>query len=109
MLQCIGIFRIFPDVVGVGLIEDPRERGKLQQIRKYCYHVRVPEDASVVAFRVFLDELAAVVFQASENLSVSYPVWSLDEVLYVSGVGPEGGLESLRLVGLDVIGPEFNS
>ncbi len=68
----------------------------------------MPKDASVVAFRVFLDELAAVVFQASENLSVSYPVRSLDEVLYVSGVGLEGGLEGLRLVGLDMIGPEFN-
>ncbi len=68
----------------------------------------MPEDASVVAFCIFLDELAAVVFQASENLSVSYPVWSFDEVLYVSGVGLEDGLESLRLVGLDMIGPEFN-
>ncbi len=68
----------------------------------------MPEDVSIVAFCIFLDELAAVVLQASENLSVSYPVWSLDEVLYVSGVGLEGGLEGLRLVGLDMIGPEFN-
>ncbi len=68
----------------------------------------MPEDVSVVAFRVFLDELAAVVLQTSENLPVPYPVWFLDEVLDVSGVGLEGGLESLRLVGLDMIGPEFN-
>ncbi len=68
----------------------------------------MPEDAGITAFRVFFDELAAVVFQASVNLSVSYPVWSPDEVLYVSGMGPEGGLEGLRLVGLDMIGPEFD-
>ncbi len=49
-----------------------------------------------------------MVFQASVNLSVSNPVRSPDEVLYVSGVGPEGGLECLRLVGLDMIGPEFD-
>jgi hypothetical protein len=30
MLQCVGIFRILPDVVGVGLVEDTRERGELQ-------------------------------------------------------------------------------
>jgi hypothetical protein len=68
----------------------------------------MPEDAGITAYRVFLDELAAVVFQTSVNLSVSYPVWSPDEVLYVSGVGPEGGLECLRLVVLDIIGPEFD-
>ncbi len=68
----------------------------------------MPENVGVVAFRVFLDKLAAVVLQATENLSVPFPVWSLDEVLYVSGVGLEGGLESLCLVGLDMIGPEFN-
>ncbi len=68
----------------------------------------MPEDAVITAFRILFDELAAVVFQASVNLSVSYPMGSPDEVLYVSGVGPEGGLEGLRLVGLDMIGPEFN-
>jgi hypothetical protein len=68
----------------------------------------MPENAGITAFRVFFYELAAVVFQTSVNLSVSYPVWSPDEVLYVSGVGPEGGPEGLRLVGLDLIGPEFN-
>ncbi len=68
----------------------------------------MPEDASIVAFRAFFNELAAVVLQASEDLSVPYPVWSLDEVLYVSGMGLEGGLEGLRLVGLDMIGSEFN-
>ncbi len=92
----------------VGLVEYTRKRSELQQIRKRRNHVQMPEDAGITAFPVFLDELAAVVFQTSENLSVSYPVWSLDEVLYVSGVGPEGGLESLRLVGLDMIGPEFD-
>ncbi len=68
----------------------------------------MPEDAGITAFRVFFDDLAAVVFQASVNLSVPYPVWSPDEVLYISGMGPEGGLEGLRLVGLDMIGPEFD-
>jgi hypothetical protein len=68
----------------------------------------MPEDASVAAFCVLFDELATVVFQAAVILPVSYPVWSLDEILYVSGVGPESGLEGLRLVGLDVIGPEFD-
>ncbi len=65
--------------------------------RKCWYH----------SIRVFFDKLAAVVL-TFVNLSVSYPVWSPDEVLYVSGVGPEGGPEGLRLVGLDLIGPEFN-
>ncbi len=30
MLQSIGIFQILPDVVGVGLVENTRERGELQ-------------------------------------------------------------------------------
>jgi hypothetical protein len=30
MLQGVGIFRILPDVVGVGLVENTRELGKLQ-------------------------------------------------------------------------------
>ncbi len=68
----------------------------------------MPEDAGITTFRVFFDELAAVVFQASVNLSVSNPVRSPDEVLYVSGVGPGGSLECLSLVGLDMIGPEFD-
>ncbi len=38
-----------------------------------------------------------------------YPVGSLEKVLDVRGVGPEGGLEFLRLGVLDGIVPEFNS
>ena len=68
----------------------------------------MPEDAGITAFCVFFDELATVVFQTSVNLSVSYPVWSPYEVLYVSGVGPEGGLECLRLIVLNMIEPELN-
>ena len=64
----------------------------------------MPEDACVAKPRVFFDELSAMVFQAPANLPVLYPVGSLEKVFDVRGVGPEGGLESLRL-GV----PEFNS
>ncbi len=62
----------------------------------------------IVNFRVFFDELAAVVFQAPADLSVSYPVGSLEKILDVCGMGPEGGLEGLRLCVLDRIEPELN-
>ena len=71
MLQGVGIFRILPDVVGVGLVENTRELCKLQQIRKCCYHIRMPEDVGITNFREFFDESAAVVFQTSVDLSVS--------------------------------------
>ncbi len=48
----------------------------------------MPEDVGITNFREFFDELAAVVFQASVNLSMSYPVGSLEKVLDVCGVGP---------------------
>ncbi len=54
----------------------------------------MPEDVGVTNFREFFNELAAVVFQTSLNLSVSYPVGSLEKVLDVCGVGPEGGLRA---------------
>jgi hypothetical protein len=37
-----------------------------------------------------------------------YPVGSLEKVLDLRGMGPEGGLEGLRLGVLDRIVPEFN-
>jgi hypothetical protein len=57
----------------------------------------MPEHAGVTNFRVFLDELAAVVFQTPVDLSVSYSVGSLEKTLDVCGMGLEGGLEGLRL------------
>ena len=69
----------------------------------------MPENAGIANLREFFDELAAVVLQTPANLPVLYPVGSLEKVLDVRGVGPEGGLESLRLGVLDGIVPEFNS
>jgi hypothetical protein len=68
----------------------------------------MPEYVGIANFRVFFNELAAVVFQAPADLSVSYPVGSLEKVLDVCGMGPEGSLEGLRLGVLDRIEPEFN-
>ncbi len=68
----------------------------------------MPEDVGITSFREFFDELAAVVFQTSVDLSVSYPVGSLEKILDVSGMGPEGGLEGLRLGVLNNIEPELN-
>jgi hypothetical protein len=68
----------------------------------------MPKNAGVANFRVFFDELAAVVLQTPAYLSVLYSVRSLEKVLNVRGMGPEGGLEGLRLGVLDRIVPEFN-
>ncbi len=68
----------------------------------------MPEHIGVTNFRVFFDELAAVVFQASVDLSVSYPVGSLEKILDVCSMGLEGGLEGLRLGVLNGIEPELN-
>ena len=68
----------------------------------------MPENAGVANFRVFFDELTAVVFQRPANLPMLYPVRSLEKVLNVRGMGPEGGLEGLRLGVLDGIEPELN-
>jgi hypothetical protein len=67
----------------------------------------MPKNAGVANFRVFFDELAAVVFQASANLPVLYPVGSLEEVPYIGGVGPEAVREGLRLGVPDGIAPKF--
>jgi hypothetical protein len=69
----------------------------------------MPENAGVANFRVFLDELAAVIFQTPANLLVSYPVRSLEKVFYVGGVGPEAVSEGLRLGIPDGIAPKFYS
>jgi hypothetical protein len=69
----------------------------------------MPEDAGVANFRVFFDELAAVVFQAPANLPVLYPVRSLEEVPYIGGVSPEAVREGLRLGVPDGIAPKFYS
>jgi hypothetical protein len=108
VLHGIGILWIHPDVVEIGLVENTRELSKLQWIRKCCYHLRMPEHVGVTNFRVFFDELAAVVFQASVDLSVSYPVGSLEKILDVRRMGHEGGLEGLRLGVLNRIEPELN-
>ena len=78
-------------------------------IRKCGHHIRMPENAGVANFRVFFDELAAVVFQTPANLPVLYPVGSLEKVLNVRGMGPEGCLECVRLGVLDSVVPEFDS
>ena len=67
----------------------------------------MPENAGVANFRVFFDELAAVVFQTPANLPVLYPVGPLEEVLYVGGVGPEAVCEGLRLGVPYGIAPKF--
>ncbi len=68
----------------------------------------MPEHVGVTNFRVLFDELAAVIFQASVDLSVSYPVGSLEKSLNVCGMGLEGGLEGLRLGVLNGIEPELD-
>ena len=69
----------------------------------------MPENAGVANFRVFFDELAAVVFQTPANLPVLYPVGPLEKVLYVGGVGPETVREGLRLGVPNGIAPKFYS
>ena len=69
----------------------------------------MPENAGVANLCEFFNELAAMVLQTPANLPVLYPVGSLEKILYICGVGPEGGLEFLRLGVLDGILPEFNS
>jgi hypothetical protein len=68
----------------------------------------MPEHAGVANLREFFDKLAAMVLQTPANLPVLYPVGSLEKVLNVRGMGPEGGLEGLRLGVLDSVVPEFN-
>ena len=48
-----------------------------------------------------------MVFQASVDLSVSYPVGSLEKTLDVRRMGLEGGLEGLRLSVPNGIEPEL--
>jgi hypothetical protein len=69
----------------------------------------MPKNAGVANFRVFFDELAAVIFQAPANLPVLYPVGSREEVPYIGGVGPEAVREGLRLGVPDGIAPKFYS
>ena len=69
----------------------------------------MPEHAGVANFRVFFDELAAVVFQTPADLPVLYPGGSLEEVPYIGGVGPEAVREGLRLGVPDGIAPKFYS
>ncbi len=69
----------------------------------------MPENTGVANLREFFDELAAVVLQTPSNLPVLYSVGSLEKVLNIRSVGPEAGLEFLRLGVLDGIVPEFNS
>jgi hypothetical protein len=67
----------------------------------------MPENAGVANLRVFFNELAAVVFQASADLPVLYPVRPLEKVLYVRGVSSESVREGLRLSIPDGIAPKF--
>ena len=67
----------------------------------------MPENAGVANFRVFFDELATVVFQASANLPVLYPVGPFEEILYVGSMGPEAVREGLCLGVPDGITPKF--
>ena len=69
----------------------------------------MPEDTGVANFRVFFDELAAVVFQALANLPVLYPVWSPEKVPNIGGVSSEAVREGLRLGVPDGIAPKFYS
>jgi hypothetical protein len=48
-----------------------------------------------------------MVFQTPANLPVLYPVGSLEEILYICGVGPEAVCEGLRLVVPDGIAPKL--
>jgi hypothetical protein len=68
----------------------------------------MPENTGVANLREFFDELAAMVLQTPANLPVLYWVGSLKKVLDVSGVGPEAGIEFLRLGVQDSVAPEFN-
>ncbi len=68
----------------------------------------MPKNVGVANFRVFFDELAAMVFQTPANLPVLYPVGSLEKVHYIRGVGPEAFREGLRLGVPCGIAPEFN-
>ena len=61
LLQRVGIFRVQPGILEVGLVENTRELGELKQIRKCCHYIRMPENAGVAKLRVFFDELSAVV------------------------------------------------
>jgi hypothetical protein len=105
--QRVGIFRVQPGILEVGLVKNTREFGELQQIRECCHYIRVPEDACVTKPRVFFNELAAMVFQAPANLPVLYPVRSLEKVLYVRSVCPETVGESLRLGVPNSVAPKF--
>ena len=69
----------------------------------------MPEDVGVANLRVYFDELAAVVLKNSANLPVlvSYPVGSLEKVLYMGGMGPEVVCEGLHLGVPDGIAPKF--
>jgi hypothetical protein len=69
----------------------------------------MPENTGVANLREFFDELAAMVLQAPADLPVLYPVGSPEKVLNIRSVGPEAGLEGLRLGVLDSIVPEFDS
>jgi hypothetical protein len=69
----------------------------------------MPENAGVANLRIFFDELAAMVLQTPANLPMLYPVGSLEEVLYICGVGPEAVCEGFRLVVPDGIAPKFYS
>jgi hypothetical protein len=68
----------------------------------------MPENTGVANLRKFFDEFAAMVLQTPSNLPVLYPVGSLKKVLDVRGVGPEAGIEFLRLGVHDSVAPEFN-
>ena len=109
LLQRVGIFRVQPGILQVGLVENTRELGELKQIRKCCYYIRMPEDVGVANLRVYFDELAAVVLKNPANLPVlvSYPLGSLEKVLYMGGMGPEVVCEGLHLGVPDGIAPKF--
>jgi hypothetical protein len=68
----------------------------------------MPENTGITNLCEFFDELAAVVLQTPANLPVLYPVRSLEKVLDIRGVGPEAGIEFLRLGVQDSVAPEFN-
>ena len=68
----------------------------------------MPENIGIANPCEFFNELAAMVLQTPANLPVLYPVGSLKKVLNIRCMGPESGLEGLRLGVLDGIVPEFN-